>query len=116
MHPNPNIRKHSHILKDVTILDAIEHDEFIDLLANCRLTITDSGGIQEESAFLKKKCLICRKTTERPEGLGVFSKLVHSPEDLPKLFEETYRDYMPKGICPYGNGHASDMIVEYLRR
>ena len=37
--------------------------------------ITDSGGIQEESSFFKKKCIVCREHTERGEGLEVFSFL-----------------------------------------
>lgn len=115
MHPNPEIRKYSNLLKSVSVLDSVNHQQFIDLLANCKMCITDSGGIQEESSFLMKKCLVCRRTTERPEGLGVFSRLVPKPEDLPILFDKLILDHIPNGRCPYGDGTASKKIVKYLQ-
>jgi UDP-N-acetylglucosamine 2-epimerase len=67
LHPNPNVQKHKALLTNVKVVDPMEHSELIDLLTKCSLVITDSGGLQEECSFLNKKCLVCRKVTERPE-------------------------------------------------
>ncbi len=40
--------------------------EFLDLMANARLVLTDSGGIQEETTYLGVPCLTLRENTERP--------------------------------------------------
>jgi len=70
IHPNPNVLKHKHILSDkIEVVDPLPHYELINLLVNCRFVITDSGGIQEEATFLNKISIVCRKTTERPEGI-----------------------------------------------
>ena len=45
--------------------------EFLVLLKNCKLVITDSGGVQEESCILKVPCVTVRNNTERPETVEV---------------------------------------------
>ena len=115
IHPNPNVKKHRNILKHVKVIDPLQYNEFIQSLSKCRFVITDSGGIQEESSFFGKKCIICRKTTERVEGLGSFAFLCDSPSKLSGFFEQVVADHIPSGECPYGDGYATDKIVEVLR-
>ena len=114
IHPNPNVLKHRDVLKHVKVVNPREYNRFIELLANCRLIITDSGGIQEESSFFNKKCIVCRKATERSEGVGQFAFLCHTPNDLPQLFEEVNSNHVPFGECPYGDGFAAEKILRYL--
>lgn len=57
---NPNIR----------ILPMQNYLNFVALLKSAKLVLTDGGSIQEECAYLNKPCLILRKRTERPDGLG----------------------------------------------
>ena len=59
------INKHKDILTHIKVVGPLPYEECIQYLAKCGLVITDSGGLQEESSFLKKKCIVCRKTTER---------------------------------------------------
>ena len=40
-----------------------------EILSKCKFIITDSGGLQEEGAFLNKKIIVCREYTERAEGI-----------------------------------------------
>jgi UDP-N-acetylglucosamine 2-epimerase (non-hydrolysing) len=115
MHPNPSIQKHRDLLKYVTVIDPLSHEECIDLIRRCSLVITDSGGIQEESAFFKKKCIVCRETTERQEGEYVFSELCHTPEKLQSIFNRTKIELVDRK-CPYGDGYASDKILKVLER
>jgi UDP-N-acetylglucosamine 2-epimerase (non-hydrolysing) len=115
MHPNPAIQKYRDLLKHVKVINPLPHDGCIDLIRRCSLVITDSGGIQEESAFLKKKCIVCRETTERQEGEYRFSKLCHTPEKLKSIFNETKIELVDHE-CPYGDGYASDKILNVLQR
>ena len=115
LHPNPNVQKHKHLLTDLTVVPPMGYEEFIDLLAYSRLVITDSGGLQEESSFLNKKCIVCREKTERIESVGSFSFICASPENLSSIFDDLVEDYRPQGICPYGDGHAAEKIFEVLK-
>lgn len=114
MHPNPEIQQHRHLLSDVCVVDPVSYSECVDYLSRCCLVITDSGGLQEESSFFKKKCLVCRKTTERSEGEYLFSWLCYEPENLGKLFNSTTRELV-NCKCPYGDGYSSDKILKILR-
>ncbi|NOS84289.1 MAG: UDP-N-acetylglucosamine 2-epimerase (non-hydrolyzing), partial [Ignavibacteria bacterium] len=54
-------------------IDPAGYTDFIKLLTDCKLVITDSGGIQEEATFLKIPCLTLRGSFERPETLSLGS-------------------------------------------
>lgn len=113
MHINPQIQKYKNIFKKVEVINPIGHSEFIDLLSKCAMVITDSGGIQEESAFLKKKSIVCRQTTERREGEGIFSELCYEPHLLKSIFDSIKIELI-NSPCPYGDGYASDKILQVL--
>ena len=117
IHPNPNVKKHQHLLKYVNVVPPMDYDKFVDELASCRLIITDSGGIQEESSFLRKKCIVCRKTTERIEGMGTFSTLVMKPADLKNAFKWANKSHIPdkNERCPYGDGKSAQKILGILK-
>ena len=113
MHPNPNVQKLNPILKHVDVIDPLEYSEMIKLLASVKFVISDSGGLQEECATFKKKVLVCRKTTERPEGIDAgFARLV----DTDVLNNFAWANDFPKwsGKNPYGNGDASKKIVNSI--
>lgn len=117
IHPNPNVKKHEHILnKKIKVIDPLTHTDLINTLLNCRFVITDSGGIQEEATFLNKKSIVCRKTTERPEGIGsghLF--LCNETKDLQGLVYIINNDYYINSECPYGDGKSSKKIIEILK-
>jgi len=118
MHPNPKVQKHKNLLNKVKVIDPLDYDSFIKLLAKSRLIISDSGGIQEESSFFKKRSIVCRKTTERIEGLGVFFELCRHPEDLSDLFEQAmFEELIESNVeCPFGDGNSSNKIYEILNK
>lgn len=116
IHPNPNVKKHRHLLKAVKVVEPMKHRELLENIASCKFIITDSGGLQEESSFLKKKSIVCRKTTERTEGLNTFSFLCKNPENLQQFFNKINEDCYIDLPCPYGDGKASFKIVEILKK
>jgi UDP-N-acetylglucosamine 2-epimerase len=114
-HPNPNVQKHLSILKNVSIINPLKHEDLINLLIKTSLVITDSGGLQEECSFFNKKCLVCRTTTERPESLGVTSFLIPQPSDLIEAFNYHINQKIVNAECPFGDGYASKKIVNILK-
>jgi UDP-N-acetylglucosamine 2-epimerase (non-hydrolysing) len=116
IHPNPNVQKHKHLLKNVKVVDPMSHSELLELLVKTRLVITDSGGIQEECSFFNKKCLTCRKVTERPEAIGQSTFMVETPQDLVGIFIRHIDDYEIDYKCPFGDGHSAEKIYSILKK
>lgn len=117
IHPNPNVKVHKNILsgKNIKVCDPIPYNDMINILASCKFIISDSGGIQEEAAFLNKRVIICRESTEREEGVSQgFHVMCKKPQFLPGMFAYISKNYKPneKSICPFGDGHASEKILE----
>lgn len=118
LHPNPVVQQYKHLFKKVKVIEPLDHDEFIRMIAHCRFIITDSGGIQEEASFLGKKCIVCRKITERVEGMGYFSLLCVAPEELRASFLWLDADNNHLTLdeeCPYGDGNSAQYVLEVLQ-
>ena len=117
LHPNPNVSKYRFQLKNVTVVDPLSYDDCLDFIRTCKVIITDSGGIQEESSFLKKKCIVCRKTSERAEGLGTFAFMCPHPNMLKPVFDGIIQsgEFIVNEDCPYGDGKASERIIKVLK-
>lgn len=117
LHPNPNVQKHRGLLTDVKIVDPLPYEEFVQRLAACAFAISDSGGIQEEVSFLGKSVVVCRKTTERPESVGLNSFLCNNPNRLIEVVETMIlpklNSFLQSDV--YGDGKASSKIVKVLK-
>lgn len=115
IHPNPNVQKHRDILTHVNVIEPLNHSELLELLVKVKFVISDSGGLQEEGSFFNKKVIVCRKTTERPEGIDTgHLYMCESPKELPLLFEIINKDYSVDSECPYGDGMSSKKVKEIL--
>ena len=84
--------------------------------------MSDSGGVQEEAPSLGKPVLVLRDTTERPEGVKAGTlKLVGTDPDKVKeamtslLTEEALYKEMSEAPNPYGDGKASERIVQAIK-
>ena len=86
----------------------------IEYVKICRFVISDSGGLQEECSYLNKKIIVCRKTTERPESVGVNSFICKEPNMLDELVEQVYKNYYVNSECPYGDGKSWKKILQVL--
>ena len=117
VHPNPIIAQEAAKLKNVTLLDPLEHDDFLKILKDCRFVISDSGGIQEEGSFLNKKIIVCRKTTERPEGIETGHLILCPiPANLEKTVERVANNFTINASCPYGDGKSSKRIRKIISK
>jgi UDP-N-acetylglucosamine 2-epimerase (non-hydrolysing) len=97
---------------DVRVCDPLGYVEFLSLLAECRLAVADSGGLQEEVSVLKRPMVVVRNSTERPEVLGTFSSLVQVGEAISEVGTRWLAD-QPFSLAelreipsPYGDGDA----------
>lgn len=115
IHYNPLVRKHAHLLTHVKVVEPLNHNGFLDLIHRCRLVISDSGGVQEEASFYKKKAIVLRYNTERSEALGFTSFLCPEPQSLKGVFSRLIDDYIPvEHECPFGSGDAGKKIVDIM--
>ena len=111
LHPNPNVEKHKHIFKKVKVVDPMSHSDLIEYVKKCKFVISDSGGLQEECSYLNKKIIVCRKTTERPESVGIHSFMCGEPESLINLVSKINENYHVDAECPYGNNDSFSKII-----
>ena len=113
MHPNPEVQRHCHLLQNVHVVAPLKYEELLKLLSEVKFIITDSGGIQEECAVFRKKVIVCRDVTERPEGVEVgLSKLVGIR--IEENFDWANENPRWEGKNPYGDGKAAERIVESI--
>jgi UDP-N-acetylglucosamine 2-epimerase (non-hydrolysing) len=105
--------------KNVQLTPPLGYLDFLVLMEKCELIITDSGGIQEEATAppIRKRVLIMRLSTERPEAVDAgFAKVVGvKKESILRAIRETLNDGsdLPKK-SPYGNGDAGVKIDKIL--
>ncbi|VDN47868.1 UDP-N-acetylmannosamine 2-epimerase [Petrocella atlantisensis] len=106
----------------IHLLPPLELKDMHNLLARSYLVLTDSGGLQEEVPSLGKPVLVLRDVTERPEGVEAGTlKLVGT--DKAKIIDTTLEllmhadsyNKMATATNPYGDGHASERIVAWLK-
>ena len=91
-------------------------------MSKSKIIITDSGGVQEEAPSLGKPVLVMRDNTERPEAIKAGTViLVGTDEELivstaiDLLNDENKYLNMSKRHNPYGDGLASNRIVEFIK-
>lgn len=114
IHPNPNVKKYQHLLKNIKVIEPLEYENLLKILADIRFAISDSGGIQEECSFLNKKVIVCRKVTERQESLKKHSFICKDPKQLKEIFNKIKKKYKVNQPCPFGDGKASEKILDIL--
>lgn len=126
IHLNPNIRRPVQEIidgsrKNVYLLEPLSYLEFVAMMQQCTLILTDSGGIQEEAPAFGKPVLVMRDTTERPEAIEAGtarlvgtdrSTIVNAVTDL-LTNKESYHT-MSHAANPFGDGHAAHRIVDFL--
>lgn len=122
VHLNPNINKPVHEklsgIQNIILLPPVSYLTLLTLLKHCVLAISDSGGIQEEAPSFNKYCIVLRRVTERNESVEAgLSELVGTDTDrIVKAFERRVSKSIthPTAPNPYGDGHASERILERL--
>lgn len=125
IHLNPKVRTIANEVfgncERVRLIEPLEVFDFHNFQNKSYLIMTDSGGIQEEAPSLGKPVLVLRDTTERPEGIEAGTlKLTGTNEEV--IYHETKElltnaetyNAMSQASNPYGDGHASERIVDAI--
>lgn len=105
------------INKNVLLTEPIGYLEFIALVSKSKLVITDSGGIQEETTYLKIPCITLRTTTERPVTVEYGTNFLVG-DDINKALEQFYKimnGEIKQGKIPeLWDGKAGERIVRVI--
>lgn len=105
-------------IKNLIITEPAGYTDFIKLLTDCKIVITDSGGIQEEATFLKIPCLTLRDSFERPETLTMGTNTLCGLNGamVVKKINEIYTGKYKKGRIPrLMDGKAAKRIVKAIK-
>ena len=128
VHLNPNVRKPVFDILgqhecNVKLIDPQDYLAFVTLMERATIILTDSGGVQEEAPSLGKPVLVMRDTTERPEAVNSGNvRLVGTDvNEIVKwvsilLTNKDAYSRMSSTHNPYGDGNASQRIVDALQQ
>lgn len=125
VHLNPAVQEPAHEIlgghERIKLIEPLDVTDLYNFFPHTHLILTDSGGIQEEAPSFGVPALVLRDTTERPEGVeaGVL-ELVGTDEQL--IYERAHKllsdtpayESMSKAANPYGDGRASERIVDAI--
>lgn len=125
VHLNPKVQEPVHRwlakFSNIFLIEPQDYLPFVYLMDQAYLILTDSGGIQEEAPALGKPVLVMRESTERCEAVEAGTvklvgtdpnKICHEVSVL--LNDPTAYQQMAQAHNPYGNGDASQRIVEIM--
>ena len=93
---NNNLLKELEEIENIKILDPLNYLSFMNLVSNCKFVLTDSGGIQEETTYLKIPCLTFRENTERPitiwEGTNKLVNFDNYKKNVENILKNKYNN------------------------
>lgn len=125
VHKNPAVRRVVEEvlggIERVKLIEPLDYQPFANLMNKSHLVLTDSGGLQEEAPSLGKPVLVLRENTERPEAVSAGTvelvginreKIYLTTKKL--LTDKAKYKQMAQAVNPYGDGMASQRIVEAL--
>jgi UDP-N-acetylglucosamine 2-epimerase (non-hydrolysing) len=126
VHPNPAVRAATREVLSahprIHLIDPLDYADFVHVLANAWLVVSDSGGVQEEAPSLGKPLLVLRENTERPEAIwsGVAKLVGNDPGEFARMLDENYRDEswivsVKQVPNPFGDGTAALKIANILK-
>lgn len=124
-HPNPNagptVRRILQGNSRIELAPPMSYPEFVRMMSQARLIISDSGGIQEEAPTLRIPLLVTRTCTERPEAVHCgAAELIGTDKDLlvaratELLTCEAAYQKMSQAKNPFGDGSAGKKIVQAM--
>jgi UDP-N-acetylglucosamine 2-epimerase (non-hydrolysing) len=102
----------------IYLLPPLTYFDFLRMMSNCKAVLTDSGGIQEETTFLRIPCLTMRENTERPVTVKLGTNRIVGLEretilsSLRTIIEGTWQK---ASIPPLWDGRAAERVTELLR-
>jgi UDP-N-acetylglucosamine 2-epimerase (non-hydrolysing) len=126
VHLNPNVQEPARAIlaghERISLIPPLDYVSLVHLVRRSTLILTDSGGIQEEAPAFGKPVLVLRDVTERPEAIEAgCARIVGTDRPvivraaLELLTDRLAYQRMAHVANPFGDGHASERIVDVLR-
>lgn len=126
MHKNPKVREVAQKILGshdrIELIEPLDVVDFHNFAKKSYFILTDSGGIQEEAPSFNKPVLVLRSVTERPEGVeaGTLKVIGTNKQNVYKAAKELIDDerlyhQMSEASNPYGDGFASERIVNHIK-
>ena len=123
IHPRTreNIKKFhlSAYLANIRAVDSLVYSDFLSLMQNAKLVLTDSGGVQEETTYLRVPCLTVRENTERPVTVHLGTNRIVGTDStsITRSFAAVLRGNVKHGtVPPLWDGKAAARIVKIALR
>ena len=105
-------------IEGLTLLGPQGYLQFLKLMDNAALIITDSGGIQEETTYLQVPCMTFRDTTERPVTVELGTNFLMTdlnPKTVRIQMEDILNGNAKQGVIPpFWDGKSSERIANIL--
>ena len=113
MHPRTRNKASGFQADNVIVTEPVSFLDMIQLEKHTRLILTDSGGVQKESYFYKKPCVILRPETEWVEIVETGAATL-ADADTDRILEASRRYLQqPPANFPaiFGDGHAAEFML-----
>lgn len=121
VHPNPNVSGPMRLAlgesKNIHLIDPLGYLDFLSIMQDASLILSDSGGVQEEASYFNIPVVLLRETTERPEGIaaGITHMAGCNKEKIISLVETILKSSnLLVNNYPFGDGYAAEKIVEII--
>ncbi|MFE8701698.1 non-hydrolyzing UDP-N-acetylglucosamine 2-epimerase [Cytobacillus sp. FJAT-54145] len=102
-------------IPNLKVIDPVGYLDMLTLEANALKIVTDSGGVQKEAYFMKVPCVTVREQTEWVETLEEDANILVGT-DVGKLLDAVRKEVSPSYRDAFGDGHASEKIVELIEK
>ncbi len=115
LHPRTlKLIKKYNISTKIKIIEPLGYLEFLSYLINSNFIITDSGGLQKEAFFAKKKCITVRDETEWIELIDLGVNILSSPDNLVNNFKKIKNNDCDFSKKIYGDGKSGELILNTI--
>ncbi len=103
--------------ENLILKEPLGYKDFMNLVINSKLLLTDSGGVQEETTYLGIPCLTLRANTERPITITKGTNRLCKLEDIPDMIKTILSGDFPKGSVPdLWDGKTAQRVAESIER
>lgn len=103
------------LVEKFELTEPLGYFEFLMLLKNTSLVITDSGGVQKEAFLLKTPCVTFRNETEWPETVEAGANMLATPENIGYCIDLMKNKKIAYKENPFGDGNVPQRIIQILK-
>jgi UDP-N-acetylglucosamine 2-epimerase (non-hydrolysing) len=101
--------------EQIHLTEPLGYNDFMNLVINSKLIITDSGGVQEETTFLQIPCLTLRENTERPITIAQGTNQLCKPDNIVQMVDSIFSGTFKEHCVPeLWDGRTAERIAKLI--